>query len=125
MAISRVKKWLITTCTLLMYFFACAYFLDSHYVWDDSLCAAILYYTPLFLSDLFILLLFGVITCAVIWYFGRCKRAFSKRITSLLIALCVLTATILALFGNDILGSRTEHWPHEYKVQPIPQSIKK
>lgn len=119
MAISRVKKWLIITGILLMYFFACACFLYSHYVWDGRYCAELLFYAPLSLSDRFIFLLFGGITGFVIWYFGRCKGVFSKMTTLLLIALCILTSTILGLYGNDILGSRTEHWPHEYHPTPI------
>lgn len=118
MAISKVNRVLIISGILLIYVVICTCFLLNHYEDVSGSCVCILYYHPLSISDRLLLLLYVGITGVVIWYFGRYKLALSNWITLLLIALCIFTATILGLYGNDILGSRTEHWPHKY--HPVP-----
>ena len=114
-----MKKRLVILGIILLYCLICEYLLDSHYVWDNESCAAILYYQPLSIADRLLFLFLGSLFSAILWYIGKCKGLISQIMTILFIAFCILTAAILGFWGNDILGSRTEYWPHEYKVQPL------
>lgn len=93
---------------------AMLYYLNSKYV-SYGECAAITYYIPLTILDRAIIIGIGIITSAVFFLLSLDQSATYN---TCVITVYMLLSISIATFGNQILGSKEEHWPHTYKVQP-------
>lgn len=120
----REDRPFIITCivivTVLLIVSFC--FLDSHYEWYSGYAVTILFYRPLSVWSRVILFGFGIMACLGVWMAYNIQRSNNIRIGIIAFILCLLISLMFGIFGNQILGSRTEHWPHEYKVQPLNTS---
>ena len=119
--LNRENRNFILTSIIIITVLLCGdcWFLYSHYVWDNGLCVSILHYQPLSAWGRIIFVSFGIMACLGILLVYRNLHSTNIRMATFAITLCLLLSIVFSVFGNQILGSRTEHWPDEYKVQPL------
>lgn len=117
---SEERNFILSSIIILVVLILGSYtFLHSHYVSDDGLCADILYYQPLSIWGRIIFVSLGILASIGNLVAFKILNSSEIRLAIIAIILCLLISFVFGVYGNQILGSRTEHWPQEYKVQPL------
>lgn len=111
-----LNRWLWIGLIYLAVLSIYAVILNNKYIDVDEGVVSIVYYIPLMWTDIALFVLTAAIGLCASLYFYKLKN---KKIIIALAFVYTVTASIISIYGNDILGSREEYWPHTYKAQPL------